>query len=1202
MTTPSAGFAPRVGFASLFASPRTSARQRWYAVVGACVLLLVAMVAPAPKQHLAFTGTQSMHGHANPSPAVVSRELSNLPASAQGPVSAALGKDDSSYWFHSNEDSVHAENPRHALALDFTRHGVEVSSHGARWGLALRGYGYGDERRTVKQADPQSKANRVEYERGAVTEWYINGPLGLEQGFTLEQPPGKAHGRPLTMALSLSGDSTASLDADGTAVTLNGRNGQAALRLAGLVAYDATGRELRGRFVLHGEELVLQVEDAGAQYPLVVDPFVQQAELTASDGATGDSFGYSVALSSDGNTALVGAPTHTVNGSVQGAAYVFANSDGSWSQRAELTASDGAAGDEFGNSVALSGDGNTALVGALYHSVNGNADQGSAYTFTNSGGSWSQQAELTASDGATDRSFGNSVALSGDGNTALVGAPYNTVNGSYAQGAAYVFANSGGSWSQQQELTASDGAGEDRFGWSVALSSDGNTALVGAPFKFGSNTYQGAAYVFTNSGGSWSQQELTASDGALDDFFGYSVALSGDGNTAAVGAPYHNYSQGAAYVFANSGGSWSQTQELTASDGVPGDRFGWSVALSSDGNTAVVGAKNKTFGSNIYQGAAYVFTNSGGSWSQQQELTASDGAFEDFFGNSVALSSDGNTALVGAYAKTVGSNVEQGAAYTFFNGSPTTTAIASNLNPSTYGQSVSFTATINGASGNVKGRSSRQGVKQQVLGGTVTWSDNTGCGTTAVTSGDPGVATCTTSSLSVGTDTITATYSGDSNNSGSTGTLSGGQVVNQASQTITFTTNAPASAAYNSSFTVAATGGASGNPVTFTSSGACSNSGATYTMTSGTGTCSVIADQAGNSNYAAAPTVTEITNATLLSQTIMFTTNAPANAAYNSSFTVAASASSGLAVAYTSAGSCSNSGATYTMTAPTGTCTVTASQSGDSNYLAATSVNESTTAKKATQIVTFTGAPATAYYQSSFTVATTQNSGITPTITASSACSITGDTATMTTGTGTCTLTATWPANSDYNKATATQKTIAQRLAPAVTFTGAPTSAPYLSTFTVATTQNSGITPTIASTTGAVCSVSSGTITMKKGTGTCAVKASWAPNSDYLPASLTQSTTATLLGTTTTITSTVPQTNPLKVAVYFTVSNGTSTAVTGNVTVTAAPGGETCTGSVTIGKCLLTFTAAGSQTLTAVYAGNTNDATSTSAPYSLTVQ
>ncbi len=194
------------------------------------------------------------------------------------------------------------------------------------------------------------------------------------------------------------------------------------------------------------------------------------------------------------------------------------------------------------------------------------------------------------------------------------------------------------------------------------------------------------------------------------------------------------------------------------------------------------------------------------------------------------------------------------------------------------------------------------------------------------------------------------------------------------SQTITFTTNAPSSAAYNSTFSVAATA-SSGLTVAFTASGSCSvvdhgTGSATYTMTSGTGTCSVIANQAGNATYAAAPTVTQTTNATTASQTITFTTNAPASEVYLGQFTVAATASSGLTVTFTSSGSCTNSGATYTMTSGTGTCSVIANQAGNTNYAAAPTNTQTTNATPASQTITFTtNAPSSAAYGQSFTVA-----------------------------------------------------------------------------------------------------------------------------------------------------------------------------------------------------------------------------------------
>jgi hypothetical protein len=253
------------------------------------------------------------------------------------------------------------------------------------------------------------------------------------------------------------------------------------------------------------------------------------------------------------------------------------------------------------------------------------------------------------------------VAL--DGETALVGADQANVGGNSNQGAAYVFTRSGTSWSQQWKLAATDGAAGDWFGRSVAL--DGQTALVGAHLAtIGGNTWQGAAYVFTRSGANWSQQQkLVAADGARSDFLGYSVSL--DGDTALVGAfradVDDNSSQGAAYVFTRSGASWSQQQKLVATDGAADDEFGISVAL--DGQTALVGANLANVGGNSSQGAAYVFRRSGVNWNQEQKLIATDGAAGDELGYAVAL--DGETALVGAYGANVGGNNNQGKVYFF---------------------------------------------------------------------------------------------------------------------------------------------------------------------------------------------------------------------------------------------------------------------------------------------------------------------------------------------------------------------------------------------------------------------------------------------------------------------------------------------------------------------------------------------------------
>jgi len=387
-----------------------------------------------------------------------------------------------------------------------------------------------------------------------------------------------------------------------------------------------------------------------------------QQELTASDGAMGDQFGGSVSLS--GDTAVIGAADRNA---YQGAAYVFVQSGGVWSQQQELIASDGAGSDAFGNSVSVSGD--TALIGASGK----NSGHGAAYVFVRTSGVWTQQQELTASDGAAGDNFGWSVSLSG--NMALIGAP----DKSSYQGAAYMFTLSGGVWRQQQKLRAPDGAVGDKFGYSVSVS--GNTAIAGA---VGKNSSEGTAYVFVQSGTAWAQQrELTASDGAAGDWFGGSVSVSG--NTALIAARAKTINsqaqQGAAYLFMQSGGTWSQRQELTASDGAAGDSFGGSASLSGD--TAAIGALGKS----DYQGAVYVFVQSGGAWSQQQELTASDGAAYDEFGWSVSL--NGGSVLVGAFDKAVNWRGFQGAAYVF-----AATPIATGIGMSGGGANIAQNAWI----------------------------------------------------------------------------------------------------------------------------------------------------------------------------------------------------------------------------------------------------------------------------------------------------------------------------------------------------------------------------------------------------------------------------------------------------------------------------------------------------------------------------
>ncbi|MFC1707362.1 Ig-like domain-containing protein [Planctomycetota bacterium] len=353
----------------------------------------------------------------------------------------------------------------------------------------------------------------------------------------------------------------------------------------------------------------------------------QVAKLTASDGAAGDMFGTSVSL--DGDTALMGAAGDS---GYAGSAYLFTRSGSAWSQQAKIANPEPTPVDLFGYRVSL--DDGTALLGSVYDDDRGNGS-GSAYVFVGSGSSWSLQQKLTAEDGGASHEFGCTVSVSGD--LAVIGARHHNEVASQA-GAAYLFVREGVTWSERLKLTANDAAGGDKFGYSVGVS--GETVLVGA---HGDASSPGAAYVFVRSGASWSQQQkLSASDGVAGDKLGWCVSVAGD--TALVGANGDDSGRGAAYVFVRSGTAWSQQQKLSASDGANADGFGESVSLSGD--IAVVGATQGD-GQVANSGSAYIFARSGTVWSEEVELTASDGVGSDSMGISVSVS--GDSALVAAH-------------------------------------------------------------------------------------------------------------------------------------------------------------------------------------------------------------------------------------------------------------------------------------------------------------------------------------------------------------------------------------------------------------------------------------------------------------------------------------------------------------------------------------------------------------------------
>ena len=416
----------------------------------------------------------------------------------------------------------------------------------------------------------------------------------------------------------------------------------------------------------------VNLSTSASEFSLVFGPDwttgAQEAKILASDAAAGDTFGASVSISSDGNTAIVGADSEDTGGSKAGAAYIFTRSGTTWSQEAKLMASDAAAGDDFGDAVSISGDGNTVIVAADGEDTGGSG-AGSAYIFTRSGTTWSQEAKIQASDAEAGDNFGASVSISSNGNAVIVGATHEDTVGSNA-GSAYLFTRSGTTWSQEAKVQASDAAAGDTFGVSVSISSDGNTAIASTTMQDTASFNAGAAYIFTKSGTTWSQEaKIMASDAEDSDYFGGSVSISSNGNAVIVGADGEDTGgsgAGSAYIFTRSGTTWSQEAKLQSSDIAAGDNFGASVSISSNGNTVIVGAiREDTVATDA--GAAYLFTRSGTTWTQEAKIQASDAALEDRFGNAVSISGDGNTAIAAAYTEDTGGS-SAGAAYIFAAG------------------------------------------------------------------------------------------------------------------------------------------------------------------------------------------------------------------------------------------------------------------------------------------------------------------------------------------------------------------------------------------------------------------------------------------------------------------------------------------------------------------------------------------------------
>jgi hypothetical protein len=604
-----------------------------------------------------------------------------------------------------------AANPGQQLTARFLDDAVRIESGaGGSWqgNLQLTGISKGGKSLSVpKSAKTQTKGDRVEYQRGPVTEWVENRTQGFEHGYTIQEPIAGGGDAPLQVEVRMSGLISSLVTPEQANWKTAG--GVPVLAYNGLKVWDAKGQELPAHLAASAQpdSIAIVVADAGAVYPLTIDPLITTLEQklgpeVTGTGAAEDRFGASVALSSD--TAIIGSPgDDTPTGVDAGSAYVFLRTSSLWGLQAQLRPASPAANSAFGSQIALSG--NTALVATTTASAGvivfvrsgttwtqqavlnsgfeatffpaasisvsgdtalvGTPAAERAYVFTRTGVAWSHSATLQATGGQSGDLFGSAVSVSGT--TSVIGAPGDGPTSNDGTGSAFVFVQSGSSWSQQQKLTSLDAATGDAFGSAVAAS--GDTTVIGAPnddTMAGNNA--GSGYVFTRSGTTWTQQGvLTALDAAADDFFGISVAL--ENNRTVLGAPTRN----SAYIFDRTGSFWTQQARLKVGDATGADALGAAVAVSSD--TVLLGAPGDDTRAGSNAGTAFVFVrsdldccepgdpNNPASWCQQARLSPGDAAVNDFFGRPVAI--QGNTAAIGAQGDDSPAGTDTGAVYIF---------------------------------------------------------------------------------------------------------------------------------------------------------------------------------------------------------------------------------------------------------------------------------------------------------------------------------------------------------------------------------------------------------------------------------------------------------------------------------------------------------------------------------------------------------
>ena len=533
----------RAGGADESSYPRRRAH-----LIGTALAAILATLAMLVAGHLAG-------GHDGALPRTGAASLSqvqHLPLPLRSQLSTAEGTAPR-YWVQSAKDgTLHARGG--GITTSFSRGGVSLASAHASTALSLAQVSDAGEPLALPAPLPRAHGNRVEYARGAVDEWYANGPQGLEQGFTI------ASGAQGMLTIALDARGTAAPHLKSGSVVLGG-----GLRYGGLSAVDASGRQLPSHLAVHGGRIVLEVDAAGARFPVRIDPFVFEEGLHYSAQTLGEGRG-GTAISADGRTVVVGASQPA-----PGAVYVFQRgANGLWALQQTISPG-GTDGYAFGSHVALSEEGTTLLVTAETSS-----NLGRIWTYTLHEGVWAPDATTVSDPIKTNPPydhdkpgflFGNALAVSGNGSIALVA--------DEPQGAAVLYRRVGSEW---HEVTSfSNGKSEpSEYALAIALSGSGNEAIVAAP--------AGAlVYSYSESGGTWKQDGQFAYPN-YDGQRNVAVAISREGTTAIAG----EYVIGEAHVWIREGSEWAEQAALREPVGPSQEEFGSDVSLSASGSKALI--------------------------------------------------------------------------------------------------------------------------------------------------------------------------------------------------------------------------------------------------------------------------------------------------------------------------------------------------------------------------------------------------------------------------------------------------------------------------------------------------------------------------------------------------------------------------------------------------------------------------------------